>query len=152
MDGKASSIHVSSKNVNQRWRKREVLPMSANVEPTYYRLELDDYSAAAFTSFGKYYYGTLEDLRKLLSVWNLCSAGCAESSQRSSSLASTSSHQGWMVIILPTEYQIATDHRLRDWPVVCCVQKRLYFHQKQLRFWLLRDFLILWWYNLIQSE
>ena len=25
----------------------------------YYRLELDDYSAAAFTSFGKYYYGTL---------------------------------------------------------------------------------------------
>ncbi len=37
--------------------------MSANVEPTYYRLELDDYSAAAFTSFGKYYYGTMEDLR-----------------------------------------------------------------------------------------
>ena len=37
--------------------------MSANVKPTYYRLELDDYSAAAFTSFGKYYYGTLEDLR-----------------------------------------------------------------------------------------
>ena len=29
--------------------------MSANVKPTYYRLELDDYSAAAFTSFGKYY-------------------------------------------------------------------------------------------------
>ena len=37
--------------------------MSANVKPTYYRLELDDYSAVAFTSFGKYYYGTLEDLR-----------------------------------------------------------------------------------------
>ena len=37
--------------------------MSANVKPTYYRLELDDYSVAAFTSFGKYYYGTLEDLR-----------------------------------------------------------------------------------------
>ena len=33
--------------------------MSANVKPTYYRLELDDYSAAAFTSFGKYYYGLL---------------------------------------------------------------------------------------------
>nr|DAQ02977.1 MAG TPA: hypothetical protein [Caudoviricetes sp.] len=48
-----------------------------------------------------------------------------------------------MVIILPTEYQIATDHRLRDCPVVCCVQKRLYFRQKQLRFWLLRDFFIL---------
>ena len=40
--------------------------MSANVKPTYYRLELDDYSAAAFTSFGKYYYCTLEDLRCLL--------------------------------------------------------------------------------------
>ena len=36
--------------------------MCVKVEPTYYRLELDDYSAAAFTSFGKYYYGTLEDL------------------------------------------------------------------------------------------
>ena len=63
MDGEASSIHASSKNVNQRWRKREVLRMCVKVEPTYYRLELDDYSAAAFTSFGKYYYGTLEDLR-----------------------------------------------------------------------------------------
>ena len=37
--------------------------MCVKVEPTYYRLELDDYSVAAFTSFGKYYYGTLEDLR-----------------------------------------------------------------------------------------
>lgn len=37
--------------------------MCVKVEPTYYRLELDDYSAAAFTSFGKYYYGTLKDLR-----------------------------------------------------------------------------------------
>ena len=37
--------------------------MCVKVEPTYYRLELDDYSAAVFTSFGKYYYGTLEDLR-----------------------------------------------------------------------------------------
>ena len=32
-------------------------------KPRYYRLELDDYSAAAFTSFGKYYYGTTEDFR-----------------------------------------------------------------------------------------
>ena len=37
--------------------------MSAKENPTYYRLELDDCSAAAFTSFGKYYYGTTEDLR-----------------------------------------------------------------------------------------
>ncbi len=37
--------------------------MSAKTNPKYYRLELDDYSAASFTSFGKYYYGTLEDLR-----------------------------------------------------------------------------------------
>ncbi len=37
--------------------------MNAKENPTYYRLELDDYSAAAFTSFGKYYYGTTEELR-----------------------------------------------------------------------------------------
>ena len=37
--------------------------MSAKENPTYYRLELDDCSAAAFTSFGKYYYGTTEDFR-----------------------------------------------------------------------------------------
>ena len=37
--------------------------MTAKENPTYYRLELDDHSAAAFTSFGKYYYGTMEDLR-----------------------------------------------------------------------------------------
>ena len=37
--------------------------MNAKENSTYYRLELDDYSAAAFTSFGKYYYGTIEDLR-----------------------------------------------------------------------------------------
>ena len=37
--------------------------MNAKENSTYYRLELDDYSAAAFTSFGKYYYGTMEDLR-----------------------------------------------------------------------------------------
>ena len=37
--------------------------MNAKENSIYYRLELDDYSAAAFTSFGKYYYGTTEDLR-----------------------------------------------------------------------------------------
>ena len=26
----------------------------------YFRLELDDYAMPAFTSFGKYYFGTLE--------------------------------------------------------------------------------------------
>ena len=36
--------------------------MCTKEKPTYYRLELDDYSAAAFNSFGKYYYGTMEDL------------------------------------------------------------------------------------------
>ena len=41
----------------------EGVAMSAKENPTYYRLELDDYSAAAFTSFGKHYYGTIEDLR-----------------------------------------------------------------------------------------
>lgn len=37
--------------------------MSTKAKPKYYRLELDDYSAASFTSFGKYYYGTMEDMR-----------------------------------------------------------------------------------------
>jgi len=37
--------------------------MSAKTKPAYYRLELDDCSVPAFTSFGKYYYGTLNDLR-----------------------------------------------------------------------------------------
>ena len=37
----------------------------------YYRLELDDYSAAAFTSFGKYYYGTLDEIRDFID--KLCS-------------------------------------------------------------------------------
>ncbi len=37
--------------------------MRTETAPAYYRLELDDYSAAAFTSFEKYYYGTLDELR-----------------------------------------------------------------------------------------
>ena len=32
----------------------------------YYCLHLDDYSAAAFTSFGKAYYGTMEDLKAFI--------------------------------------------------------------------------------------
>lgn len=32
----------------------------------YYRLELDDYAAAAFTSFSKDYYGTLDDILRLM--------------------------------------------------------------------------------------
>ena len=38
--------------------------MSAKMKPVYYRLELDDYSAASFTSFGKYYYGTMDEFRR----------------------------------------------------------------------------------------
>ncbi|MBE6962547.1 MAG: hypothetical protein E7445_08875 [Ruminococcaceae bacterium] len=41
--------------------------MNIKSKPAYYRMELDDYSAAAFTSFGKYYYGELEDLRGFFS-------------------------------------------------------------------------------------
>lgn len=41
--------------------------MSTKTTPIYYRLELDDCSAPAFTSFGKYYYGTLDDLRDFFS-------------------------------------------------------------------------------------
>lgn len=32
----------------------------------YYRLELDDYSAVSFCSFGKYYFGTLEEIRSFI--------------------------------------------------------------------------------------
>lgn len=32
----------------------------------YFRLELDDASAAAFTSFGKYYYGTLSEIEEFI--------------------------------------------------------------------------------------
>ena len=31
-----------------------------------YRLELDDMATPAFTSFGKYYYGTLEQIRTFI--------------------------------------------------------------------------------------
>lgn len=34
----------------------------------YYRLELDDYSAASFTSFNKYYFGTMEDIREFINA------------------------------------------------------------------------------------
>lgn len=33
------------------------------VDPQYYRLELDDVSTPAFTSFGKFYYGTLDEIK-----------------------------------------------------------------------------------------
>lgn len=32
----------------------------------YYRLELDDYSTVSFCSFGKYYFGTLEEIRAFI--------------------------------------------------------------------------------------
>ena len=37
-------------------------------ELPYYRLELDDYSAAAFTSFSKEYFGTMDDIRDFISA------------------------------------------------------------------------------------
>ena len=40
--------------------------MESKTTSVYYRLELDDYSAAAFTSFGKYYYGTLDEIRNFI--------------------------------------------------------------------------------------
>ena len=40
--------------------------MESKIASVYYRLELDDYSAAAFTSFGKYYYGTLDEIRDFI--------------------------------------------------------------------------------------
>ena len=45
--------------------------MESKTPSVYYRLELDDYSAAAFTSFGKYYYGTLDEIRDFID--ELCS-------------------------------------------------------------------------------
>lgn len=35
-------------------------------DPQYYRLDLDDYSAVSFCSFGKYYFGTLEEIRSFI--------------------------------------------------------------------------------------
>ena len=40
--------------------------MESKIASVYYRLELDDYSAAAFTSLGKYYYGTLDEIRDFI--------------------------------------------------------------------------------------
>lgn len=37
-------------------------------EQPYYRLELDDYSAASFTSFSKDYFGTMEDIHGFISA------------------------------------------------------------------------------------
>jgi len=34
----------------------------------YYRVELDDYAAPSFTSFGKSYFGTLDDVRSFISA------------------------------------------------------------------------------------
>jgi len=36
------------------------------VNEQYYRLELDEVAAPSFTSFGKYYYGTMDQLRKFI--------------------------------------------------------------------------------------
>lgn len=33
------------------------------LDPQYYRLELDDVSTPAFTSFRKYYHGTLDEIK-----------------------------------------------------------------------------------------
>lgn len=34
----------------------------------YYRIELDDYAAPSFTSFGKSYFGTFDDVRSFISA------------------------------------------------------------------------------------
>lgn len=50
-------------------------------EQPYYRLELDDYSAAAFTSFSKDYFGTMEDIHGFISALEQDEDFC-ESQQR----------------------------------------------------------------------
>ena len=42
--------------------------MCTKAKPSYYRLELDYYSAPSFTSFGKYYYGTPDEFRCLFNA------------------------------------------------------------------------------------
>ena len=63
--GAKSSARISDSRGGDSHTKGKLkgVAMSAKENPTYYRLELDDCSAAAFTSFGKHYYGTMEDLR-----------------------------------------------------------------------------------------
>lgn len=63
MDSLSARSSVRTLDFRGVYEKWKVSPMTAKENPTYYRLELDDHSAAAFTSFGKYYYGTMEDLR-----------------------------------------------------------------------------------------
>ena len=64
-----SKPHLSS--ISPKPRKAGISAMESKTPSVYYRLELDDYSAAAFTSFGKYYYGTLDEIRDFID--KLCS-------------------------------------------------------------------------------
>ena len=57
----------------------------------YYRLELDDYAAAAFTSFSKDYYGTLDDILRLMDALENDEDLCKSPSKHYSRLFTTSS-------------------------------------------------------------
>ena len=39
------------------------------MDEQYYCLHLDDYSAAAFTSFGKAYYGTMAEIKAFITSY-----------------------------------------------------------------------------------
>lgn len=49
----------------------DLVPSRQNIRAgatNYFRLELDDYSSASFCSFGKYYFGTLEEIRTFINA------------------------------------------------------------------------------------
>lgn len=59
------------------WDKLSAEFQASRTDDTqYYRLELDDYSTASFCSFGKYYFGTLEEIRAFINAVDEKCKGC----------------------------------------------------------------------------
>ena len=69
----------------------------------YYRLELDDYAAAAFTSFSEDYYGTLDDILRLMDALENDEDLCK--SQQALLTAFHSFEQGDTAVQHPVAYQ-----------------------------------------------
>ena len=73
------------------------------VKPPFYRLELDDYAAAAFTSFSKDYYGTLDDVLRFMDA--LENDEDLRKSQQALLAAFHSFEQGDIAVQHPVAYQ-----------------------------------------------
>ena len=65
----ALNEHLKDSKFSAEWDDLALERQSVCARDTqYYRLELDDYSAVSFCSFGKYYFGTLEDIRAFINT------------------------------------------------------------------------------------